>query len=204
MSNTRRLLAGFLMLGTLLLSGPVLASAGEGAGMTLRLFGGVENGAAVGLTSGNRVLSIEAGQAFLPSTRLHSLTEMSLTVRTPGPGAWVGGRLGYQLGMFSYEHASARDVSHTLDVGVVGGLASAGGHTLSLEVGAERVQRSDRFFCCDSTLAESSLGVRAMLAGQLEISPHLAAFARLGVRTAEHLLEIKVLPVLLAGMALRY
>jgi hypothetical protein len=196
-----RAVAVLVLTATMLLSSPARAEAG--AAWTARLFGGLENGVALGLSSPDRVLGAEVGQSFLPSSQLRSLTEVSLLARTPGPGAWVGGRLGYQLGAFNYASAPRLDVSHTVDAGLAGGLVSAAGHTLTLEVGAERVYRDEPFICCDSVAARHSLGVRAVLGGQLALGPQLGLFARLGVRTADHLLEIGLLPVVSAGVVLK-
>jgi hypothetical protein len=195
-----RAVAVLVLMVAMLLSSSARADAG--AAWTARLFGGLENGVALGLSSPDRVLGVEVGQSFLPSSQLRSLTEVALLARTPGPGTWVGGRLGYQLGAFNYQSAPRLDISHTVDAGLAGGLVSEAGHALTLEVGAERVYRDEPFICCDSVASRDSLGVRAVVAGQLALGRQLGLFARLGVRTADHLLEIHLLPVLSAGVVL--
>jgi hypothetical protein len=192
--------AGLLLVATLFSTGAAAASEGD-ARLTLRLFAGLQNGGSLSVASGDRLFAAEVAQAFLPGRRLGSLSEVSLIARTRDPGAWVGARAGYQLGVFTYDAAPRRDASHTFDVGLIGGLASQAGHSLVIEAGAERVSRAEPFICCDSVLERASVGARLMLAGQVALGPKLALFGRLGLRTAEHVLEIGVLPVLMAGVA---
>jgi hypothetical protein len=198
-----RVAAVLVLMGALVGSRPALAAPEDGSLWTLRLYGGLQNGAAAGVTSPGRMVTAELAQSFLPKSRLASLSEVALGLRTGGSGFWVGGRLGFQLGMFSYEGAASRDITLAVDAGIVGGVMSEGGHSFTIEAGAERVSRSQDYYCCDSTLSRDSLGARVMLTGQYAFRPDVAAFARLGLRTADHLKEIKMLPVLLAGVALQ-
>ena len=81
------------------------------------------------------------------------------------------------------------------------GATSASGHSLSVEAGIEVVRRSDDFACCDSAVSRSSLGTRVVLGVDLAVAQRVAVFARAGVRTGDHLIEIHMLPILVAGVA---
>ncbi|HSY40736.1 MAG TPA: hypothetical protein VLA79_14445, partial [Polyangia bacterium] len=90
------------------------------------------------------------------------------------------------------------------DAGVVGHLESAGGSTLEGQFGVEAVLRGEATVCCDdAALPTSSLGVRLALRGELALSDAWALMAQAGLRTADHLLEIGVLPSLAVGVRVR-
>jgi hypothetical protein len=55
----------------------------------------------------------------------------------------------------------------------------------------------------DAALPISSFGVRLALRGELALSDAWALVAQVGLRTAEHLLEIGVLPTLAVGVRVR-
>ena len=91
--------------------------------------------------------------------------------------------------------------AHAPDVGVVGHLESSGGSTLEGQFGAEAVLRPEATICCDhAALPTSSLGVRLALRGELALSDTWAVVVQAGLRTADHLLEIKVLPTFSVGV----
>ena len=94
--------------------------------------------------------------------------------------------------------------AHAPDAGVVGHLESAGGSTLEAQLGAEAVLREEAVHCCDDAgLPTSSFGVRLALRGELALSDAWALIAQAGLRTADHLLEIGVLPSLAVGVRVR-
>jgi hypothetical protein len=90
------------------------------------------------------------------------------------------------------------------DASMVGHLESARGSTLEGQLGVEAVLREKAVICCDdAALRTSSFGVRVALRGELAVSEAWALVAEAGLRTADHLLEIKVLPTLAAGVRVR-
>ena len=94
--------------------------------------------------------------------------------------------------------------AHAPDAGLVGHLESAGGSTLEGQFGAEAVLREKEVICCDhAVLPTSSFGVRLALRGELALSNAWALMAQAGLRTADHLLEIKVLPTFAVGIRVR-
>jgi hypothetical protein len=162
---------------------------------------GIESGLALGAATANRRLAAELSQTFVGDQG--RLTELSLATRTSATGWWLGGRIGYQLASFGYEGATRRDLSHGADLGLLAGATSDRGSTIALELGVEQVWR-EYFFCCDSGLAASSRGLRALLTGQLALGDRYSLSARIGVRTAEHVQEIKVLPLLMLGWSIHF
>jgi hypothetical protein len=95
--------------------------------------------------------------------------------------------------------------AHAPDVGVVGHLESRAGSTLEGQFGAEAVLRQEATICCDdAALPTSSFGVRLALRGELALSDTWAVVAQAGLRTADHLLEIKILPTLAVGVRVRF
>jgi len=94
--------------------------------------------------------------------------------------------------------------AHGPDAGVVGHLESAGGSTLEGQFGVEAVLRGEEVICCDNAaLPTSSFGVRLALRGELALSDRWALIAQAGLRTADHLLEIDLLPTLAVGVRVR-
>jgi hypothetical protein len=184
---------------------PAAAAAAEGEDadgrpVMARLFVGLENGLSVAVATPDRALTAEVGQAFMHDGRL---TEASVAARTSRVGGWLGARLGYQLGVFDYGGSAAptvRDVSHTGDIGVLVGATSESGHTLALELGVEEVRRAKVTTCCDSSLPAASRGDRIMLVGEYALGERVGLFARVGVRLAEHIIEIGMLPILMLGV----
>lgn len=94
--------------------------------------------------------------------------------------------------------------AHAPDAGVVGHLESAGGSKLEGQFGVEAVLRGEEVICCDNApLSTSSFGVRLALRGELALSDRWALIAQAGLRTADHLLEIDLLPTLAVGVRVR-
>ena len=86
----------------------------------------------------------------------------------------------------------------------MGHLESAGGSTLEGQFGVEAVLRAEATICCDdAALPTSSFGVRVALRGELALSAAWALVGQIGLRTADHLLEINVLPTFAAGVRVR-
>jgi hypothetical protein len=90
------------------------------------------------------------------------------------------------------------------DAGVVVHFESAAGSALEGQFGVEAVLRREATLCCDNAaLPTSSVGVRLALRGELAVSDAWALVGEAGLRTADHLLEIKVLPTLSVGVRVR-
>ena len=84
-------------------------------------------------------------------------------------------------------------------------LESARGSTLEGQFGIEAVLREEEVICCDdAALRTSSFGMRIALRGELALSDAWALTAQAGLRTADHLLEIKVLPTFAVGARVRF
>jgi hypothetical protein len=67
------------------------------------------------------------------------------------------------------------------------------------------VLRAKEIICCDdAALPTSSFGVRIALRGELALSDAWALVAQAGLRTADHILEIKFLPTLAVGARVRF
>jgi hypothetical protein len=68
----------------------------------------------------------------------------------------------------------------------------------------EAALREQATICCDhAALPSSSFGVRLALRGELALSDRWALIAQAGLRTADHLLEIDLLPTLAVGVGVR-
>ncbi len=81
---------------------------------------------------------------------------------------------------------------------------SAAGSAFEAQAGVEVVFRSAAAACCDdAALSTGSVGARLLVRGELALSPGWALYAEAGRRTADHLLEIGVLPRLAAGVRVR-
>jgi hypothetical protein len=90
------------------------------------------------------------------------------------------------------------------DVGAVVHLESAAGSTFEAQLGGEVVLRAEEIICCDNgALRTSSFGVRVALRGELALSEAWALVGEASLRTADHLLEIGVLPTLAVGVRVR-
>jgi len=99
---------------------------------------------------------------------------------------------------------SGSHFAHAPDVGLVGHLESARGSSLEGQFGVEAVLREEAVICCDNAaLPTSSFGVRIGLRGELALTDRWALTAQAGLRTADHLLEIDILPTLAAGVRVR-
>jgi hypothetical protein len=185
----------------------VVGSAGvaRGEDVDLRAFGGLGVGlAAEAWTPGPRV-RIDADTA----TSLFSFDLGGVGVAIPftAPGrSFFGGRAGYQVEYNGKSDPTWRGSrwAQAVDVGLVGHLEAAGGSAFELQAGVEELFRQEAVTCCDNAgLATESSGFRLLLRGDLAVSSALALYAEAGVRTADHLLEIKVLPTLWAGIRVR-
>ena len=163
-----------------------------------------------------------ASRKFLPGRSLR--LDLDAGTAMPAEFDWAGlavivpvtGRAGSFLGLragdtLEYTATPVEDgwvsgsrLAHALDAGLVGHLESAGGSTLEGQVGAEAVLREQQVICCDhAALPTSSFGVRLALRGELALSDAWALIAQAGLRTADHLLEIKVLPTFAVGVRVR-
>jgi hypothetical protein len=158
--------------------------------------------------------------AWLPGRRLR--VDLDAGTAVPAAFDWAGlavivpvaGKARSFLGLRAgdtLEYTATQDgwvsgsrFAHALDAGVVGHLESAGGSTLEGQFGAEAVLRGQEVICCDdAALPTSSFGVRLALRGELALSDAWALIAQAGLRTADHLLEIKVLPTFAVGLRVR-
>jgi hypothetical protein len=180
------------------------ASADQPVYVSAQAFGGLENGLGLAVAGPDRRIDGEVSHAFTWRGEV-GLTDASLSVRLLGTAAKaLAVRAGYLHGRVHYVDASP-DISHGFDLGVRLSGRSPAGHSVAAELGLEEVFRQSYFYCCDSAgLAASSFGVRVMLAGEVALARHLSLFARLGVRTAAHILEIRILPLAMAGMAVNF
>jgi hypothetical protein len=133
--------------------------------------------------------------------------EPSLSVRVLGPAThslWVRG--GYQLqhirlNCYDVSTVPVLDDAHAFDLGLAYRLRGRGGSLFVAEAGPEWLRRAHGFGCSDSGLDARSTGVRLMLLGQWAFRPPFGAFLRAGLRTADHLPEIHVLPELFVGFS---
>jgi hypothetical protein len=119
---------------------------------------------------------------------------------------FFGARAGYQLEHLGMDGADWRGsrYAHAPDVGLVGHLESAGGSAFEAQAGVEAVFREEATYCCDHAgLQTLSAGLRLLLRGDLALSPAWALFAEVGLRTGDHVLEIKFLPTAWAGVRVR-
>lgn len=131
----------------------------------------------------------------------------ALVVAVAGtPRRFFGLRAGYELEYTASDGANWRGsrVAQVPDASAVVHLESMAGSSFEGQLGVEEVLRAEATICCDdAALRTSSLGVRIALRGEVALSPAWALFAQAGLRTADHLLEIKVLPTLAAGVRVR-
>ena len=161
-----------------------------------------------------------AVDAWVPGRSLR--VDLEAETAVPGQFSWGGlavivpvarrarGFFGLRAGD-TLEYTATRDgwisgsrFAHAPDVGLVGHLESARGSSLEGQFGVEAVLREEAVICCDNAaLPTSSLGVRIGLRGELALTDRWALTAQAGLRTADHLLEIDILPTLAAGVRVR-
>jgi hypothetical protein len=172
----------------------------------LRAFGGAGSGV--------------AAEGWVPGGRARLDLEAATLV--PGDFDWAGAgaivplagtrrrffaaRAGYALEHLGMDGADWRGsrFAHAVDGGAAFHVEAAGGSAFETQVGIEGVFRGAATSCCDhAALQTSSYGLRLMLRGELGLSPTWALFAEAGLRTADHILEIKILPTLSAGIRVR-
>jgi hypothetical protein len=188
----------------LLISRP--AAADQPVHVSARAFGGLEDGLGLTVAGPERRLEAEVSYAAFALRGNDQLMDAALAFRVLGTSdRALSVRAGYLHADIGYSGTDRPDVSDSFDLGVRLSVRSPAGHGLTAELGLEEVIRKERFYCCDSAgLDPASFGVRVMLAGELALAQHLALFAHLGVRTAAHLLEIRILPVAMAGVAVNF
>jgi hypothetical protein len=119
-------------------------------------------------------------------------------------GLRAGDTLEYTATKVEDGWVSGSRLAHALDAGLVSHLESARGSTLEGQFGVEAVLRGEATVCCDdAALPTSSFGVRLALRGELALSDAWALIAQAGLRTADQVLEIKVLPTFALGVRVR-
>jgi hypothetical protein len=182
------------------------AGAARGEEVDLRAFGGLGIGAAVEgwVPGGQARIDVQAATTVVEGfgwAGVAGVVPLSGTRRR-----FVGARAGYTLEHLGMEgtYWTGSRYAHALDGDVVLHLEAAGGSAFETQLGFDGVLREEAASCCDNAaLQTSSFGVRVMLRGELALSPVWAVYAEAGVRTADHVLEIKFLPTLWAGVRLR-
>ncbi len=185
----------------------VLDTTRDDAATNLRVFAGGGNGIGGDGWLARRLRIEASAQANFPPVRL-ALGDVALVVPLTGDRrSFSGVRIGYQLqyidGSGAYFQGSR--ISHAPDVGYVFHVESDSGSTFQIDLGVEAVYRARAAFCCDNApLATSSTGVRVAVMGELAMTPVWALYGHLGVRTADHIFEIKLLPTLAAGLRARF
>jgi hypothetical protein len=139
----------------------------------------------------------------------NNLTDAAAYVRLLGPARnalWA--RAGYQYQRLHVAcwggEPAFDDRAHTVDFGLAYRYESAKGHLIEAELGKEFLRRKQSKACNDSWIGAEGDGFRYSVLGQFAVTPRLGLFARLGLRTADHLLEIKVLPEVDLGLAFRF
>lgn len=128
--------------------------------------------------------------------------ELAALVRVAGPaasGVWL--RAGYMFQNFETGCDHMPDAASSYDAGVAYRKRWAGGSLFAAEGGVEMVSRDAGLVCNDSVVSARSAGLRVGLGGQYAITRWLGLYARVGVRSADHLLEIHMLPQAWAGLA---
>jgi hypothetical protein len=186
---------------------PTLGATRDDAPTNLRAFAGVGNGLGGDGWLARRLRLEASVQSTFPPVRF-ALGDVALVVPLTGDRHTFSGlRAGYQLqyidGRGAYFQGSR--ISHAPDIGYVFHFESDTGSAFQVDVGVEAVYRAEAVICCDhAPLAKTSTGVRVALMGELAMTPAWALYGHLGVRTADHLLEVKVLPTLSAGLRARF
>jgi hypothetical protein len=183
------------------------ALARDEAPVNLRVFAGGGNGIGGDGWLARRLRWEASVQSNFPPVRT-ALADVALVVPLTGDRrSFSGPRVGYQLQYIDGSGANFRGsrLSHAPDVGYVFHFESDSGSTFQIDVGAEAVYRTEAVSCCDhAPLAQASTGVRVALMGELAMTPTWALYGHFGVRTADHLPEVKVLPTLAIGLRARF
>jgi hypothetical protein len=96
------------------------------------------------------------------------------------------------------------DRADSFDLGLSYRHRWARGHLLATELGLEYLKRDQGFYCNDSVLPGAGGGVRTAVMGQLAVWRRLSLTAKVGVRTAPHILEIGLLPDVSLGVAFEF
>jgi hypothetical protein len=182
------------------------AGAARAEEVDLRAFAGVGSGvAAEGWVPGGRArLDLEAATLVLGDfdwAGAGAIVPLAGTRRR-----FFAARAGYALEHLGMDGADWRGsrFAHAVDGSAVVHLEAQGGSAFETQVGLEGVWRAAATSCCDhAALQTSSYGVRVMLRGELAVSPIWAAFVQADLRTADHVLEIKILPTLSVGIRVR-
>ena len=177
------------------------------APVDVRAFAGFGSGIAVDAWLWGRALRVDLEAATAAPSKFNwgSLAVVVPVARTARGflGLRAGDMLEYTATQVGWRSGSR--FAHALDGGVVGHLESAGGSTLEGQFGVEAVLRQEEVLCCDNAaLATSSFGIRLALRGELAIYRTWAMVAQAGLRTADHLLEIKILPTFALGVRARF
>ena len=182
------------------------AGAARAEQVDLRAFGGVGLGLGAQVwTPGSRA-RIDADTATYFFTGFDwGGVGVAVPLARSGP-SFFGARAGYQIEYdgFSNPTWTGSRWAQAPDVGLVGHLEAAGGSAFEAQAGVEALFRQQEVTCCDDAgLPTRSTGLRLLLRGDLALSSALALYAEAGLRTAAHLLEIRVLPTLWAGVRVR-
>jgi hypothetical protein len=198
------------VLGLLLMPGSqahALEAARGDAPTNLRVFAGGGNGIGGDGWLARRLRLETSVQSTFPPVRF-ALGDVALVIPLTGDRrSFSGVRAGYQLQYIDDNGAyfQGSRISHAPDVGYVFHLELADGTTFQADIGVEAVYRGTAVYCCDhAPLAKTSYGIRAALMAELGITSTWALYGHLGVRTADHLLEVKILPTLTAGLRARF
>jgi hypothetical protein len=187
----------------------VLAGAGRATGaetVDVRAFAGLGSGVGVeGWLPGERVrIDAEAG-AYWAEGFDWGGAAVAIPLGTHAR-SFFGARAGYQVEYLGLDGAGWRGSrwAQGPDVGFVGHLEAAAGSAFEVQAGVEALFRQEATACCDdATLQTASAGFRLVLRGDLALSSALALYVEAGLRSADHLLEIKVLPTLWGGVRVR-
>lgn len=191
--------------------GAAASSRGDEAIVDARAFGGFGSGLGLSAWLPGRHLRIDVATAVAVGTAdvgaAFIWTGIGAVVPLVRKGpSFAGVRAGYDLEYFWNDNPSWQGsrFAQVPDVGLVARAESARGSSIEAEAGVEAVLRAQSVTCCDSTLPSSSLGARLALKAEWALSPTWALFAQLGLRTASHVLDIKVLPLASAGIRARF
>jgi hypothetical protein len=182
------------------------AGAARAQTVNLRAFAGLGSGlGAEAWTPGEHVrIDAEAATAFPEAFDLGGLG-VAIPLRARGR-SFFGARAGYQVEYLGLDGANWRGSrwAQGPDVGFVGHLEAAGGSAFEAQAGVEALFRQQATVCCDdAALRTDTTGFRLLLRGDLALTSTFALYAEAGLRTADHLLEIKVLPTLWGGVRVR-
>jgi hypothetical protein len=177
--------------------------------LEFRGFVGLQPGAEVDVRLGDH-WRVEGAQR-LPSPGLPAvpyLTDVALHRQLGSSTSKLWVRAGYE-----YQHTQQscsdrtggfNDNAQALDLGIVLRHRSPRGHLFQADLGLETLWRAEALGCNDSGVGKRSTGARIGLLGQVALFPHVGLFGRVGVRTAEHLLEIDALPQAEVGLAFEF